>query len=212
MQLDVRGPRFAAAGDHARPRRRARHRQRLARCSPRPSCSRSARSTPLRAVRLALPYVGRAHGSARRASSSRPSRSGSPRASASRSSAVASVAYLSGAQVVGLVATGFALAAAFLNAAFGLCLGCEAYLLLRRSRRTDPVHRDDAPIRSSGLTAAGPKPASAGGGGAGSMAWNAPRLRAVLPGGGQPRRPVRRLVRHLRHVDRDLLPPVLPGA
>jgi hypothetical protein len=46
--------------------------------------------------------------------------------------AVASVAYLSGAAVVGLVATAFALAAAFLNAAFGLCLGCEAYLLLRR--------------------------------------------------------------------------------
>ncbi len=46
--------------------------------------------------------------------------------------AVASVAYLSGATVVGLVATSFALIAAFLNAAFGLCLGCEAYLLIRR--------------------------------------------------------------------------------
>jgi hypothetical protein len=46
--------------------------------------------------------------------------------------AVASVAYLSGATVVGLVATSFALTAAFLNAAFGLCLGCEAYLLIRR--------------------------------------------------------------------------------
>ena len=46
--------------------------------------------------------------------------------------AVASVAYLSGAPAVGLVATGFALVAAFLNAAFGLCLGCEAYLLIRR--------------------------------------------------------------------------------
>ena len=32
-----------------------------------------------------------------------------------------------------LVATGFALAAAFLNAAFGFCLGCEVYLLVRRS-------------------------------------------------------------------------------
>lgn len=31
------------------------------------------------------------------------------------------------------VATGFALAAAFLNAAFGYCLGCEMYLLLRRA-------------------------------------------------------------------------------
>jgi len=46
--------------------------------------------------------------------------------------AVASVAYLSGATLVGLVATGLALVAAFLNAAFGLCLGCEAYLLIRR--------------------------------------------------------------------------------
>ena len=40
--------------------------------------------------------------------------------------------YLAGADVVGAVATGFALAAAFLNAAFGLCLGCELYLLGKR--------------------------------------------------------------------------------
>jgi len=49
--------------------------------------------------------------------------------------AVASVGLLAGgggATVVGLVAAGLALVAAFLNAAFGLCLGCEAYLLLRR--------------------------------------------------------------------------------
>jgi hypothetical protein len=46
--------------------------------------------------------------------------------------AVASVGLLSGATVVGLVAAGLALVAAFLNAAFGLCLGCELYLLLRR--------------------------------------------------------------------------------
>ena len=47
---------------------------------------------------------------------------------------VASIGYLSGATAVGVVATGFALAAAFLNAAFGLCLGCEAYLLIARLR------------------------------------------------------------------------------
>jgi Domain of unknown function (DUF4395) len=47
--------------------------------------------------------------------------------------AVAGVAYLSGATLVGVVAAGAALAAAFLNAAFGLCLGCEAYLLIRRA-------------------------------------------------------------------------------
>ncbi len=40
--------------------------------------------------------------------------------------------YLSGATLVGAIATGFALAAALLNAAFGLCLGCELYLLIQR--------------------------------------------------------------------------------
>lgn len=43
------------------------------------------------------------------------------------------VALLSSATTIGLVAVGFALAAAFLNAATGFCLGCEAYLLLRRA-------------------------------------------------------------------------------
>jgi hypothetical protein len=45
---------------------------------------------------------------------------------------VGTVGYLAGAPVVGVVATALGLAAAFLNAAFGLCLGCEVYLLLRR--------------------------------------------------------------------------------
>ncbi len=40
--------------------------------------------------------------------------------------------FLLGADLLGLVATGFALAAALLNAVFGFCLGCEAYLLLHR--------------------------------------------------------------------------------
>ena len=47
---------------------------------------------------------------------------------------VGTVGYLSGATWLGLAATGCALAAAFLNAAFGYCLGCEGYLLLRRSQ------------------------------------------------------------------------------
>jgi hypothetical protein len=47
---------------------------------------------------------------------------------------VALAGFLAGATTVGLVATGLALAAAFLNAAFGYCLGCEVYLLLRRVR------------------------------------------------------------------------------
>lgn len=34
---------------------------------------------------------------------------------------------------LGVIATALALAAAFLNAAFGFCLGCEIYLLFRRS-------------------------------------------------------------------------------
>jgi uncharacterized membrane protein YjdF len=46
---------------------------------------------------------------------------------------VALVGYVAGLDLLGSVATGFALAAAFLNAAFGLCLGCEVYLLLRRA-------------------------------------------------------------------------------
>jgi hypothetical protein len=40
--------------------------------------------------------------------------------------------FAAGAEWLGLAATGAALAAAFLNAVFGYCLGCEMYLLLRR--------------------------------------------------------------------------------
>lgn len=46
--------------------------------------------------------------------------------------AVALAGLLTGATLVGLVAVGVALAAAFLNSAFGLCLGCEMYLRGRR--------------------------------------------------------------------------------
>jgi len=47
---------------------------------------------------------------------------------------VALAGYLAGADLLGAIATGFALAAAFLNAAFGFCLGCELYLLGKRAR------------------------------------------------------------------------------
>jgi hypothetical protein len=47
---------------------------------------------------------------------------------------VALAGYLTGALLLGQVAAGFALAAALLNAVFGLCLGCEMYLLLHRLR------------------------------------------------------------------------------
>jgi len=41
---------------------------------------------------------------------------------------------VSGNSAVFLVATSFALVAAFLNAAFGFCLGCQFYLLILRSK------------------------------------------------------------------------------
>jgi hypothetical protein len=42
------------------------------------------------------------------------------------------VGYLTGLTTLGIVATALALAAAFLNAAFNFCLGCEIYGLLIR--------------------------------------------------------------------------------
>ena len=45
---------------------------------------------------------------------------------------VALVGYAAGATLLGQVAIGFALVAALLNAVFGLCLGCELYLLGKR--------------------------------------------------------------------------------
>lgn len=39
-----------------------------------------------------------------------------------------------GAPLLGVVATAFALAAAFLNAAFGICLGCQIYPLVAHLR------------------------------------------------------------------------------
>jgi MFS family permease len=44
------------------------------------------------------------------------------------------VGFATGATIVGLVATGFALTAAFLNAAFAICLGCQLYPLIARLR------------------------------------------------------------------------------
>lgn len=42
------------------------------------------------------------------------------------------IGYAAGVTGLGVVATAFALIAAFLNGAFGICLGCELYLLIRR--------------------------------------------------------------------------------
>jgi hypothetical protein len=46
--------------------------------------------------------------------------------------AVATLGYATGVPALGATATSFALAAAFLNAAFAFCLGCEVLLLARR--------------------------------------------------------------------------------
>jgi hypothetical protein len=44
------------------------------------------------------------------------------------------IGYATGLTPLGIVASALALIAAFLNGAFGLCLGCELYLLIRRIR------------------------------------------------------------------------------
>ncbi|MGO4446860.1 DUF4395 domain-containing protein [Mycobacterium sp. 2YAF39] len=44
------------------------------------------------------------------------------------------VGFAAGVPLLGLIATGFALVAAFLNAAFGICLGCQIYPLVARFR------------------------------------------------------------------------------
>jgi hypothetical protein len=47
--------------------------------------------------------------------------------------ALGATGYLTGATLLGVVTVAAALAAAFLNAAFGLCVGCELYVLVRRT-------------------------------------------------------------------------------
>ena len=47
---------------------------------------------------------------------------------------VALLGVAAGSGLLAVAATAAALAAAFLNAAFGICLGCELYLLTRRAR------------------------------------------------------------------------------
>jgi hypothetical protein len=52
---------------------------------------------------------------------------------------VGAVAGLAGLTTVLLVATALALAAAFLNAAFGFCLGCELYLTYKKLTEGAPA-------------------------------------------------------------------------
>jgi hypothetical protein len=47
---------------------------------------------------------------------------------------VGCIGFAAGATVVGMAFAALALAAAFLNAAFDLCLGCHMYLLIKRIR------------------------------------------------------------------------------
>ena len=52
------------------------------------------------------------------------------------------IGFAAGIPLLGLIATGFALVAAFLNAAFGICLGCQIYPLVARVRMNSstPTH------------------------------------------------------------------------
>ena len=51
------------------------------------------------------------------------------------------VGYAVGLVPLGMAAAAAALLAAFLNAAFGLCLGCEMYVLIRRAWPANPTAR-----------------------------------------------------------------------
>lgn len=46
------------------------------------------------------------------------------------------IGFAAGIPLLGLIATAFALVAAFLNAAFGICLGCQLYPLVARARKS----------------------------------------------------------------------------
>jgi len=52
--------------------------------------------------------------------------------------AIGLICLSAGARPAGLACTALALAAAFLNAAFDLCLGCQAYLFIKRNQRVRP--------------------------------------------------------------------------
>lgn len=63
-------------------------------------------------------------------------------------SAVSLLGFLAGSTVVGAVFAGFALFAAFLNAAFGICLGCQIYPLVARFRHTPAASAGATPTSS----------------------------------------------------------------
>jgi tryptophan-rich sensory protein len=47
---------------------------------------------------------------------------------------IGAIGYLTGVTALGIVFTALALAAAFANAVFGYCLGCQMYLIIQRIR------------------------------------------------------------------------------
>jgi Domain of unknown function (DUF4395) len=55
---------------------------------------------------------------------------------------VGTIGFAAGAPLLGLTATGFALVAAFLNAAFGICLGCQLYPLISLLRQTSSNRKE----------------------------------------------------------------------
>ncbi len=52
---------------------------------------------------------------------------------------VGAAGFAFGLGTLGIIATAFALFAAFLNAAFGICLGCQIYPFVARLRRATPA-------------------------------------------------------------------------
>jgi hypothetical protein len=57
------------------------------------------------------------------------------------------IAFAAGSSIVGIVFTALALAAAFLNAVFDFCLGCQVYLFIQRARpSTQPTASSDQEV------------------------------------------------------------------
>ncbi|GAA4489587.1 DUF4395 domain-containing protein [Rhodococcus olei] len=52
---------------------------------------------------------------------------------------VGTLGFLTGLTLLGTIATGFALFAALLNASIGFCLGCQIYPLVARFRSSSPI-------------------------------------------------------------------------
>jgi hypothetical protein len=61
-------------------------------------------------------------------------------------SVIAFIGYAAGIRPLGIAAAAAALIAAFLNGVFGLCLGCEMYLLIRRIW---PGHQSLVPVEAN---------------------------------------------------------------